>query len=104
MSDSPVIEEITPDELYRDMRRGNPPFILDVRNEDEFASWTIEGLPPDSLLNIPYFAFLEDEAGCLDRLPRARDVAVVCAKGGSSAFVASSWRSTVSMPAICGEE
>jgi glyoxylase-like metal-dependent hydrolase (beta-lactamase superfamily II)/rhodanese-related sulfurtransferase len=89
MSDSPVIAEITPDELYRDIRRGNPPFILDVRNEDEFATWAIEGLPPNSLLNIPYFVFLEDEEGCLERMPRAQEVAVVCAKGGSSAFVAS---------------
>ena len=89
MSDSPVIEEITPDELYQDIRRGSRPFILDVRNEEEFANWAIEGLPPNSLLNIPYFAFLEDEAECLDRVPRGRDVTVVCAKGGSSAFVAS---------------
>ena len=89
MSDSPVIDEITPDELYQDIRRGHPPFILDVRNEDEFANWAIEGLPPHSLLNIPYFAFLEDEAGGLDKVPRGRDVTVVCAKGGASAFVAS---------------
>jgi len=89
MSDSPVPEELTPDELYQAIRRGNPPLVLDVRNEDEFASWTIEGLPPKDLLNIPYFMFLEDEAGCLERLPSAREVAVVCAKGGSSAFVAS---------------
>lgn len=89
MSDSPVIDEITPDELYQDIRRGSRPLILDVRNEEEFASWAIEGLPPNSLLNIPYFVFLEDEAECLDRVPRGRDVTVVCAKGGSSAFVAS---------------
>jgi glyoxylase-like metal-dependent hydrolase (beta-lactamase superfamily II) len=89
MSDSPVIEEITPAELYRDIRRGHPPFILDVRNEDEFANWTIEGLPQHSLLNIPYFVFLEDEEGCLDKVPRTCEVTVVCAKGGSSAFVAS---------------
>jgi glyoxylase-like metal-dependent hydrolase (beta-lactamase superfamily II) len=89
MSDSPVIEEITPDELYQDIRRGSPPFILDVRNEDEFARWAIEGVPSHSLLNIPYFTFLEDEAKCLDRVPHGRDVTVVCAKGGSSAFVAS---------------
>jgi glyoxylase-like metal-dependent hydrolase (beta-lactamase superfamily II) len=89
MSDSPVLAEITPDELYQAIRRGHPPLILDVRNEDEFASWAIEGLPPNSLLNIPYFVFLEDEAGCLERVPGGRDVAVVCAKGGSSAFVAS---------------
>jgi glyoxylase-like metal-dependent hydrolase (beta-lactamase superfamily II) len=89
MSDSPVIDEITPDELYQDIRRGSQPFILDVRNEDEFANWAIEGLPPSSLLNIPYFVFLEDEVGCLEKVPHGRDVTVVCAKGGSSAFVAS---------------
>jgi glyoxylase-like metal-dependent hydrolase (beta-lactamase superfamily II) len=89
MSDSPVVEEITPDELYQDICCGNPPFILDVRNEDEFANWAIEGVPSHSLLNLPYFTFLEDEAECLDRVPHGRDVTVVCAKGGSSAFVAS---------------
>jgi glyoxylase-like metal-dependent hydrolase (beta-lactamase superfamily II)/rhodanese-related sulfurtransferase len=88
MSDSPALEEITADELYRDIRRGHPPWILDVRNADEFAHWAIDGLPPNTLLNIPYFEFLEDEAGCLERVPRGREVAVVCAKGGSSAFVA----------------
>jgi glyoxylase-like metal-dependent hydrolase (beta-lactamase superfamily II) len=82
-------EDLTPDELYQAIRRGNPPVVLDVRNEHEFASWTIEGVPPHDLLNIPYFMFLEDEAGCLERLPSAREIAVVCAKGGASAFVAS---------------
>jgi glyoxylase-like metal-dependent hydrolase (beta-lactamase superfamily II)/rhodanese-related sulfurtransferase len=89
MGDSPVIAEITPDELYQDIRRGSRPFILDVRNEEEFANWAIEGLPAHSLLNIPYFVFLEDETECLKKLPRGQDVIVVCAKGGSSAFVAS---------------
>jgi glyoxylase-like metal-dependent hydrolase (beta-lactamase superfamily II)/rhodanese-related sulfurtransferase len=89
MSDPPGIDEITPDELYQDIRRGSRPFILDVRNEEEFANWAIDGLPPSSMLNIPYFVFLEDETECLKRLPRGRDVTVVCAKGGSSAFVAS---------------
>jgi len=89
MSDSPLIEEITADELYRDMRRGNPPFILDVRNEEEFANWVIEGLPANSLRNIPYFAFLEDEEESVKQVPRDREITVVCAKGGSSAFVAS---------------
>jgi glyoxylase-like metal-dependent hydrolase (beta-lactamase superfamily II)/rhodanese-related sulfurtransferase len=89
MSDASVVAEITPDKLYEQIWSGHPPFILDVRNEDEFATWTIEGLPPNSLLNIPYFMFLEDEEGCIGLVPRARDVTVVCAKGGSSAFVAS---------------
>ena len=82
MSDSPVIDEITPDELYQDIRRGSRPFILDVRNEEEFANWAIEGLPPNSLLNIPYFVFLEDEAECLERVPaRARCDGGLCQGG-----------------------
>jgi glyoxylase-like metal-dependent hydrolase (beta-lactamase superfamily II) len=89
MSHSLVIDEITPEELYGDIRRGHPPLILDVRNVDEFAHWAIEGLPSGSPINIPYFAFLEDEEGCLAKLPSAGDVVVVCAKGGSSALVAS---------------
>jgi len=88
MSHAPASEEITPDELYQAIRRGRPPLILDVRNADECANWAIEGLPAKGLVNIPYFMFLEDEAGCLERLPSAPEMAVVCAKGGSSAFVA----------------
>ncbi len=42
MSDSPVIEEIAAGELYRHIRSGNPPLILDVRNADEFASGRIQ--------------------------------------------------------------
>jgi glyoxylase-like metal-dependent hydrolase (beta-lactamase superfamily II) len=83
------IDEITAEALYRDIRRGNPPFILDVRNTEEFANWTIEGVPPDALCNIPYFVFLEEEEQSIARVPRCRDIVVVCAKGGSSAFVAS---------------
>jgi glyoxylase-like metal-dependent hydrolase (beta-lactamase superfamily II)/rhodanese-related sulfurtransferase len=88
MSDSPAIEEVTAEELYQQLRRGEPLFILDVRNEEEFSHWRIEGLPPSALVNMPYFAFLEDEQGCLEQIPRARNVTVVCAQGGSSAFIA----------------
>jgi glyoxylase-like metal-dependent hydrolase (beta-lactamase superfamily II)/rhodanese-related sulfurtransferase len=88
MSDSPAIEEVTAAELYQQLRRGDPLFILDVRNEEEFSHWRIEGLPPSALVNMPYFAFIEDEQECLDRIPRVRNVTVVCAQGGSSAFIA----------------
>jgi glyoxylase-like metal-dependent hydrolase (beta-lactamase superfamily II)/rhodanese-related sulfurtransferase len=82
------IEEITADALYAEMQRGSPVFILDVRNEDEFAGWQIESAHPLPTVNIPYFAFLEDEEASMVRVPRDRQVTVVCAKGGSSAFIA----------------
>src|SRR6266540_6769271 len=88
MSESPVLEEVMAEELYQQLRRGDPLFILDVRNEEEFSHWRIEGLPPSALVNMPYFAFLDDEQGCLAQIPRARTVTVVCAQGGSSAFIA----------------
>ena len=89
MDDSMIVDEITAAELYDTLRQGASVFILDVRNEDEFASWQIEGLRPLPMVNVPYFAFLEDEAGSFAQVPADREVTVVCAKGGSSAFVAS---------------
>ncbi|MBI3325335.1 MAG: MBL fold metallo-hydrolase, partial [Nitrospinae bacterium] len=88
MDTFPGVHEITVEALYDEMREGGPLFILDVRNEDEFASWRIEGLHPIATVNVPYFAFLEDETGSLAKVPREGTVTVVCAKGGSSAFVA----------------
>ena len=39
-------------------------------------------------LNIPYFEFLDDEDVADDRLPKDKDIVTVCAKGGSSEYVA----------------
>lgn len=88
MNDSPMIEEVTAEELYAELQRGDRLCLLDVRNDEEFTSWRIEGPRHLPFLHIPYFAFLEDEAECLARVPRDCHITVVCAKGGSSAFVA----------------
>jgi glyoxylase-like metal-dependent hydrolase (beta-lactamase superfamily II) len=89
MDDSARIEEVAAEDLYSELQRGDRLCILDVRNEEEFTTWRIEGPHHPLLLHIPYFAFLEDEAEGLAKLPRDCDITVVCAKGGSSAFVAS---------------
>ncbi|WP_252503152.1 MBL fold metallo-hydrolase [Sporosarcina sp. Marseille-Q4943] len=62
-------------------------FILDVRNEDAFADWKIEG-ENIQYLNIPYFDLLDGVEEILDQIPADQDVVVVCAKEGSSIFVA----------------
>ena len=82
--------EITPRELFdRLVTRGEAPAILDVRNEEEFASWKIEGTRPLSYLNVPYFAFIDEPDRSAERVARAGDAWIaVCAKGDSSAFVA----------------
>ncbi|MFD0589621.1 MBL fold metallo-hydrolase [Paenibacillus sp. GCM10027627] len=61
--------------------------ILDVRNEEDFANWTIEGRGVRSV-NIPYFELLEGVEEAIRQLPRDKEVLVVCAKEGSSIFVA----------------
>ncbi|MGG2067062.1 MBL fold metallo-hydrolase [Bacillus sp. S14(2024)] len=62
-------------------------FILDVRNEADYVDWKIEGKQVASI-NKPYFDLLEGVDGILAELPKNQDILVVCAKEGSSMFVA----------------
>jgi len=62
-------------------------FILDVRNEGDFQDWKIEG-ENFTYLNVPYFELLDGVEGIIDQIPADREILVVCAKEGSSVFVA----------------
>ncbi|WP_449538935.1 MBL fold metallo-hydrolase [Ferdinandcohnia sp. Marseille-Q9671] len=64
-----------------------PLFILDVRNESDFNDWKIEGHNFD-YFNIPYFELLDGVEEILEKLPKDKDILVVCAKEGSSIMVA----------------
>ncbi|MFS0863916.1 MBL fold metallo-hydrolase [Fredinandcohnia sp. 179-A 10B2 NHS] len=64
-----------------------PLFILDVRNESDFIDWKIEGANFD-YFNIPYFELLDGVEEILEKLPKDKDILVVCAKEGSSIMVA----------------
>jgi glyoxylase-like metal-dependent hydrolase (beta-lactamase superfamily II)/rhodanese-related sulfurtransferase len=79
---------ISVEELLRAADRGDPILLLDVRNEDEVQAWQLEALRPIERLHVPYFDFIEDEAGSVARIPAGRDVVVLCAHGGSSEMVA----------------
>ncbi|MET3508466.1 MBL fold metallo-hydrolase [Halalkalibacter oceani] len=61
-------------------------FILDVRNEGDFADWKIEGENFD-YFNIPYFELLDGVEEIMDKIPTDKEVLVVCAKEGSSMMV-----------------
>lgn len=74
--------------MYRDesaselaARLGTPdePFVLDVRNPDEFAEWRIRGA-----VNIP-LTELDERCG---EVPRDREVVTVCASGNRSSTAA----------------
>ncbi|MFP5501281.1 MAG: rhodanese-like domain-containing protein, partial [Candidatus Sericytochromatia bacterium] len=91
MSTTTLPNEISPRQLFDLMERPETPFLLlDVRNEEEFAAWRIEGKHQPETIHIPYFDFLEDEAASVEKLRahQGKPIVVVCAKGGSSDYVA----------------
>jgi glyoxylase-like metal-dependent hydrolase (beta-lactamase superfamily II) len=82
----PVIK-MTSKEVTKKVIRQERLFILDVRNEDAFKDWKIEGVNFE-YLNVPYFDLLEGVDEILDKLPTDKEILVVCAKEGSSKMVA----------------
>ena len=76
-------------EVANKIIRGEKMFIVDARNAEEFANWRIEGKNVE-VVNIPYFEILDGVEPFLDRLPKDKNTTIysVCAKGGSSEFVA----------------
>lgn len=77
---------MTMQEIYQRLIEHNDLFIVDVRNEEDFASWHIETAEQIDIINVPYFDFLEEEAEALAKVQTDKEVVVVCAKEGSSAF------------------
>lgn len=61
-------------------------FILDVRNEEAFNDWKIEG-KHISIINEPYMNLLDGVDQIIDQLPTNERILVLCAKEGSSKFV-----------------
>ncbi|MER2088686.1 MAG: MBL fold metallo-hydrolase [Sporosarcina sp.] len=82
-----TVQPMTASTLTKKIVNNEPFFILDVRNEDAFADWKIEG-ENIQYLNIPYFDLLDGVEEILGRLPADQDIVVVCAKEGSSIMVA----------------
>lgn len=83
-----AVQATTAQQLYTALLAGEPLFILDVRNPDDFARWRVEGRAALDVLNLPYYAFVEDEDAAVAQVPADRAVLVVCAKEGSSQYVA----------------
>nr|WP_239575130.1 MBL fold metallo-hydrolase [Geomicrobium sediminis] len=77
---------MNPSELARKVIQKEPLFILDVRNEDAFRDWKVEG-ENIQYLNVPYFDLLDGVEEIVDQLPKHQPILVVCAKEGSSILV-----------------
>ncbi len=84
----PDKNEVSPGELKELLDTGRVDFIFDLRNKDEFEAWRIEGRSDIEELNIPQIRFVGEEERYLDRFPKNRRIAAVCAHGDSSKYSA----------------
>ena len=81
------VNQMTSKEVTRKVINKEPLFILDVRNENDFQNWKIEG-ESFKYLNVPYFELLDGVEGIVDQISAYIYLLVVCAKEGSSIMVA----------------
>ena len=83
------VDSITPEQLRERIDAGEDLTLLDTRMTSEYEDWHIEGDTVESL-NVPYFQFLDEtvDEEILAEIPSDRELVVVCAKGGSSEYVA----------------
>ncbi|MDJ0925039.1 MAG: MBL fold metallo-hydrolase [Acidimicrobiia bacterium] len=79
---------ISPDELAEIIEDPQQaPFILDVRETDEYERWQIEGKAALETVNIPYYDAITNDDAVREIIPGDRDVVVVCAQGDTSDLV-----------------
>ncbi len=92
-----TVDHISPEELNWLLEEEASFFLLDVRDEEVFQKWHIEG-KNIATLNAPFGDFvkkgakieLKDSASdtLLNKLPKDKKIVVVCARGNSSALTA----------------
>ncbi len=82
-----LVQKWTVAKVARKVIENEEIFILDVRNEDAFQDWKIEGHKFE-YVNVPYFELLDGVDEILPQLPADKEVLVVCAKEGSSVMIA----------------
>ena len=61
--------------------------LLDVRNNEEFGRFKVEGPHQPQMINVPYVEFVEKEEESTARVPPSKPIRIVCAKEGSAKFV-----------------
>ena len=66
---------------------GNEFLLLDVRVNEEFERFKVEGPFLSDIVNVPYVEFVEHEKESVAKVPAAEKVRIVCAKEGSARYV-----------------
>lgn len=81
-------KSISPAELKKRLDENKVEFLFDLRNEDEFKAWPIEGRQDFPSLNISQVDFAGEEELYMDRFPKDKEIIMVCAHGDSSRYEA----------------
>lgn len=82
-----TVKAMNSEEIAKKVINKEELFILDVRNEDDFEDWKIDGARFE-YLNKPYFELLDGIDEIKEQIPTNKDILVACAKEGSSMMVA----------------
>jgi glyoxylase-like metal-dependent hydrolase (beta-lactamase superfamily II) len=63
--------------------------LLDVRNNEEFGRFKVEGPQLSKMVNVPYMEFIEKEEESVAQVnvPKDEPIRIVCAKEGSAKYV-----------------
>lgn len=61
--------------------------LLDVRNNEEFGRFKVEGPHLKKMINVPYMEFIEHEEQSVAQVPKGEKIRIVCAKEGSAKYV-----------------
>ncbi len=75
------------EDLFEWLTKNDTFLLLDVRNDEEFGRFKVEGPYPIDMLNIPYMEFIEKEDESVAKVPKGRKIRIVCAKEGSAKYV-----------------
>jgi glyoxylase-like metal-dependent hydrolase (beta-lactamase superfamily II) len=82
-----TIQSFTAQNLFDWLINKETFLLLDVRNEEEFGRFKVEGPYPFDMINVPYMEFIEHEEESVAKVPKGRKLRIVCAKEGSSKYV-----------------
>ncbi len=82
------ITSYSADELFNALTTKDDFLLLDVRNEEEFGRFKVEGPFPFDMVNVAYFEFMEFEEESVAKVPKGKKIRIVCAKEGSAKYVA----------------
>ena len=83
----PPVPGLDMGELLPRLDRGERILLLDVRNQEEYESWRVEPRRAVETIHVPYFDFIEDTDGSIAKVPKGRELVVLCAQGGSSELI-----------------